>query len=50
MTLSTIHHVCKIDDNNQKLECVVDQYILAEPVITTVPITVFCKYIIVGGT
>ena len=46
MTLSTLSHVIKREDNSQMFQCVVDHYTLAEPDVTTVPITVFCKYIV----
>ncbi|CAL4192256.1 unnamed protein product, partial [Meganyctiphanes norvegica] len=41
VTLSTLHHVLKQVDNDQKLGCVVSHHTLAEPEITTVPITVY---------
>ena len=46
MTLSTLRHIFKGEDNSQILHCVVDRYTLIEPDVTSVPITVFCKYIV----
>lgn len=40
MTLSTLSHVFKAEENGQNLQCVVAHHTLAEPEITNVPITV----------
>lgn len=40
MTLSTLSHVFKAEENGQDLQCVVAHHTLAEPEVTNVPITV----------
>ena len=44
MTLSTLRRKFNPDENDQKLKCIVVHLTLAEPQITTLPITVLCKY------
>ena len=46
MTVSTLGHVFKREDNSKMFQCVVDHYTLTEPDVTFVPITVFCKYLV----